>query len=167
MLVGRAVLLLTWAVAVQHESRWAHEERVSTHMTLRPISTCLVFAISPMLAGSPTSHSGHVGDAVTVAAIGLLGAVIGSLATVSVQVLMFFLEKRAKAKADEPRKRLLLKMLQHPEYPWRTLDTLMHVIGADEETTKRLLLDVGARASEDGQRKWALLEREPLPAGAQ
>jgi hypothetical protein len=28
--------------------------------------------------------------------------------------------------------------------------------GADEKTTKRLLLDIGARASEDGQPKWGL-----------
>jgi hypothetical protein len=102
-----------------------------------------------------------------VAVIGLLGAVIGSVATVSIQVLMFYLEQRAKAKADQPRKRLLLTMLRHPDYPWRTLDTLMHVIGADEESTKRLLLEIGARASEDGQRKWALLERKPLHTNEQ
>jgi len=38
----------------------------------------------------------------------------------------------------------------------------MHVIGADEATTKRLLLEIGARGSEDGQDLWGLLERNPF-----
>lgn len=56
-------------------------------------------------------------------------------------------------------------MLRSPKYQWRKLETLKHVIGADEETTKRLLLEVGARASEDGQPLWGLIERNPLPEG--
>jgi hypothetical protein len=58
-------------------------------------------------------------------------------------------------------------MLKHPKYPWRQHDTLMHVIGADDETTKRLLLEVGARGSEDGQPLWGLKERNPLPSDKQ
>lgn len=54
-------------------------------------------------------------------------------------------------------------MLSKKEYQWRELSTLMHVIGADEETTKRLLLEVGARASEDGKSLWGLVTRNPLP----
>lgn len=38
------------------------------------------------------------------------------------------------------------------------------VIGADEETTKRLLLEIGARSSEDGRPLWALIRRQPLPS---
>ena len=38
----------------------------------------------------------------------------------------------------------------------------MHVIGADEETVKRLLLKIGDRASEDGQRKWGLKKYHPF-----
>ena len=91
-----------------------------------------------------------------------MGAVIGSLATVAVQILQFYLAERAKERADQPRKRLLLEMLDDSKFEWRRLDTLMHIIGADEETTKRLLLAVGARASEDGQDLWALLKRKPL-----
>lgn len=56
-------------------------------------------------------------------------------------------------------------MLRSQKYPWRKLETLMHVIGADEETAKRLLLEVGGRASEDGQPLWGLIERNPLPEG--
>ncbi len=54
-------------------------------------------------------------------------------------------------------------MLRAPHYQWRKLETLKHVIGADEATTKNLLLQIGARASEDGQPLWGLLERNPLP----
>ena len=56
-------------------------------------------------------------------------------------------------------------MLGHNDYTWRKLDTLMHVIGADEEKAKRLLLELGARASEDGQSLWALKSRAPLNKG--
>jgi hypothetical protein len=38
-----------------------------------------------------------------------------------------------------------MKMLEDNRFPdhWRKLDTLMHVIGANEETTKRLLIELG------------------------
>jgi hypothetical protein len=58
-------------------------------------------------------------------------------------------------------------MLKEQKYLWRTLDTLMHVIGADEKTTKRLLLEIGARASENGQPLWGLITRNPLPSEKQ
>lgn len=56
-------------------------------------------------------------------------------------------------------------MLNHKEHTWRKLETLMHVIGANDEKTKRLLLEIGARASEDGQNLWALKSRAPLNTG--
>ena len=102
-------------------------------------------------------------EPIVTALIGVAGAVIGSISTVSVQLLSHHLQERAAARRDQPRKDLLLGMLRAPKYKWRKLETLMHVIGADEETTKRLLLEVGARASEDGQPSWGLLERNPLP----
>ena len=48
-----------------------------------------------------------------------------------------------------------------------TFDKKNNIIGADEEKTKRLLLQIGARASEDGQPKWALKSRAPLKNGSQ
>ncbi len=104
-------------------------------------------------------------ESIVIALIGVTGAVIGSIATVAVQWLSHHLQENAAAKRDKPRKDLLLEMLKAPKYKWRELETLMHVIGADEETTKRLLLEVGARASEDGQPLWGLVERNPLPTG--
>ncbi|MEI2623502.1 MAG: hypothetical protein V9G23_06090 [Giesbergeria sp.] len=104
-------------------------------------------------------------ESIVIALIGVSGAIIGSLATVSVQWLSHHLQERAAEKREKPRKDILLKMLKSPKYQWRKLETLMHVIGTDEESTKRLLLDVGARASEDGKPLWGLIERNPLPEG--
>ena len=53
-------------------------------------------------------------------------------------------------------------MLRHPDQKWRTLNKLSTVVGADEDTTKRLLLEIGARASEKGDGKWGLLRRVPF-----
>jgi hypothetical protein len=102
-------------------------------------------------------------ESITIALIGVAGAVIGSLATIAGNAVLHCLKERAAAKRDEPRKDLLREMLKNPDYQWRRLDTLMHVIGADEKTTKNLLLQIGARASEDGQPLWGLKERNPLP----
>jgi len=100
------------------------------------------------------------------AIIGLIGVVIGSLLTILGNIVLHCLRERANSRKDAPRKKLLIKMLEDdsPPHPdrWRKFDTLMHVIGADEETAKRLLLEVGARASEDGQPKWGLLKYHPL-----
>lgn len=104
-------------------------------------------------------------ESIVIALIGVSGAVIGSVATVAVQWLSRYLDERAIKERDKPRKDLLLKMLRSQRHTWRKLETLMHVIGADEETTKRLLLEVGARASEDGKPQWGLIERNPLPEG--
>jgi hypothetical protein len=104
-------------------------------------------------------------ESIVIALIGVFGAVIGSIATVAVQWLSHCLREKTAAKRDKQRKDLLLEMLRAPQYQWRKLETLMHVIGADEETTKRLLLELGARASEDGQPLWGLIERNPLPKG--
>ncbi|MBZ0113223.1 MAG: hypothetical protein K8J08_12220 [Thermoanaerobaculia bacterium] len=106
-------------------------------------------------------------ESVIIALIGVAGAVIGSIATVAVQWLSHLLDQKTIEKHEKPRKNLLTGMLRAPEYRWRRLETLMHVIGADEETTKRLLLEIGARASEDGQPLWGLVERNPLPKGKQ
>jgi len=106
-------------------------------------------------------------ESIVIALIGVAGAVIGSVATVAVQWLSHHLQQKTFEKQNEPRKKLLLAMLEAPDYQWRKLETLMHVVGADEETTKKLLLDIGGRASEDGQRLWGLVKRNPLPTGKQ
>jgi hypothetical protein len=108
-----------------------------------------------------------MGEPIVVALIGVAGAVVGSVATIAGSVALHCLRERATAKRNKPAKELLLAMLTDTEYEWRRLDTLMHVIGADEKTTKRLLLEIGGRASEDGAPLWGLKERHPLPRAHQ
>ncbi len=102
-------------------------------------------------------------DAIIVALAGFIGTLIGAIAAISGHAFRRRLEAGSRARADLPRKALLRKMLQHEDHQWRRLRTLSSVIGADEETTKRLLLEIGARASEDGRPLWALIENKPLP----
>lgn len=91
------------------------------------------------------------------------GAVGGSLALCGT-FLRYWLDQRERSKLEAPRRKLLKAMLEDEQYKWRELSTLSHVIGADEATAKRLLLEIGARASEDGQGLWGLITRNPLPA---
>jgi hypothetical protein len=95
---------------------------------------------------------------------GLAGVILGGLFTLAGNLLLEVLKQRAKKKRDEPRKQLLKEMLEDERFPgrWRELHTLMHVIGADEETTKRLLIEIGARGSEDGMEFWGLIKHHPF-----
>lgn len=102
-------------------------------------------------------------ESIITALIGIAGAVIGSISTIAAQYLSHFLKEKAKIQRDKPRKNLLLQMLRSQKHSWRKFETLMHVIGADEKTTKRLLLEIGARASEDGNPLSGLIDRNPLP----
>ena len=101
-------------------------------------------------------------EKIIIALIGVLGAIIGSISTVAVQFLKYKLEQKEKKKRDQPRKELLKEMLLDERFEWRKFETLKHVIGSDDDTTKRLLLEIGARASEDGQNLWGLKSRNPL-----
>lgn len=104
-------------------------------------------------------------EPVVIALIGIAGAVIGSVATIAGNVVLHWMKESAAANREKPQRDLLVAMLEHPAFQWRKLDTLMHVFGTAEQTAKRLLLEVGARASEDGQPLWGLIERNPLPTG--
>src|SRR5216684_303922 len=95
------------------------------------------------------------------AIFGMVGVIVGAGISALSSLLIHFLKQRSKTKTDRPRKQLLLTMLHDRTPPhtegWRNFNTLKHVIGADEETARRLLLEIGARGSEDGQDKWGLL----------
>jgi hypothetical protein len=99
---------------------------------------------------------------IEVAVIGLVGVLAGSFLSIAGQVVTHCLQRRSQAKIDAARKDLLKRMLEHPDHTWRNFPRLMHVVGADEETTKRLLLELGARGSEDGQNLWGLVSRNPF-----
>ena len=90
-------------------------------------------------------------------------ALIGAATSPIGIVLTHWLQNRRANELDGGRKKLLKSMLNRDDWKWRSLSTLSHVIGADEDTTKRLLLEIDARASEDGQAKWGLIARVGLP----
>jgi len=92
-------------------------------------------------------------------------AFIGAATTPVGIILTHWLQNRRANRIDFERKKLLKTMLNRSDWKWRNLDVLSHVIGADEDTTKRLLLEIAARASEDGQKKWGLISRVGLPSG--
>jgi hypothetical protein len=75
-----------------------------------------------------------------------------------------WLQHRNEKTLDDARKKLLEKMLYSSD--WRKLSTLFRVIGADRDTTTRLLIELGARGSEkqrpDGEEVWGLISKHPL-----
>ncbi len=94
------------------------------------------------------------------AIFGLLGVLVGGM-------LQFLTQEVASRRArtlDVARIRLLKEMLADVDTPWRRLETCARVIGADEPTTIRLLIEAGARASEaEGQdHLWGLVSRHPF-----
>jgi hypothetical protein len=96
--------------------------------------------------------------------IGIIGAFVGGFLTIVGQLLVHWLQNRRVRALDEARTRLLRQMLERKD--WRRLSTLSRVIGADADTTKRLLIELGARGSEkpreDGEEVWGLISRHPL-----
>lgn len=99
-----------------------------------------------------------------VAIIGFVGAVIGAVLTLVGNLLLHWFKDRPRQILDNGRKNLLKTMLDDSRFPnrWRRLSTLSRVIGADEETTKRLLIEVGARGSEKDDGFWGLITRHPF-----
>lgn len=99
-----------------------------------------------------------------IAIVGLVGAVVGSVLTMAGNIILHWFQTRSESSLDHARKTLLLKLLKTRQ--WRTLSTLSRVVGADENTARRLLIEVGARSSEgernDGEEPWGLISKNPL-----
>lgn len=97
---------------------------------------------------------------------GVVGGILGVLGTtVSAYWGPRRLEEWQQDRHDEPRKRLLRRMLKDERFPdGRSLKRLCIVTGTGEEECRRLLVQVGARGvifanEEEG---WALTEKKPL-----
>jgi hypothetical protein len=101
-----------------------------------------------------------------VAMIGLVGAIIGAFLTILGNILLHWLKSRPKYKFDGQRINMLKKMLEDDRFvnKWRNLSTMANVIGADENETKRLLIQAGARGSEKADGKWGLIKYHPFPS---
>lgn len=99
-----------------------------------------------------------------IAIVGLVGVILGAVITVGGSVLLHWLQGRKASALDTSRKKLLGKMLAVRD--WRRLSTLSGVVGADADTTRRLLIELGARGSEKpgagGEEVWGLLSKHPL-----
>lgn len=101
---------------------------------------------------------------ISVAIVGLVGVVVGAVISTLGSILLHWLQQRRKVALDARRSKLLVGMLRDPRFKehWRSIDTLSRVIGADCETTKHLLIGLGARGSEKNDGLWGLLEFHPL-----
>lgn len=99
-----------------------------------------------------------------IAVVGLVGVIIGAVITVAGNLLLHWFQDNPRRKLDEGRKELLEQMLRDSRFKehWRKIATLSRVIGADEETTKRLLIEIRARGSERDDGLWSLLYYHPL-----
>lgn len=96
--------------------------------------------------------------------LGVISAFVGGCLLIIGQLFVHWLENRKARALDEARTKLLRQMLVCRD--WRKLSTLSRVIGADAETTKRLLIERGARGSEnpreDGEVIWGLISKHSL-----
>lgn len=75
--------------------------------------------------------------------------------------------KVAEHRLHGPRKALMKAMLEDPSYEWRKLSTLSQVTGTTAIECRRLLVELGARASsgksnENTEELWALISRQPI-----
>jgi hypothetical protein len=105
---------------------------------------------------------------------GFIGGILGVIGTIlssyyGPRKLEKWRNKQKELKADGPRKKLLLQMLNDEEYKdGRSLTAMSRVIGADYEECRRLLIEIEARGLtiKDKQEKniegWALIKNKPL-----
>lgn len=99
----------------------------------------------------------------------VVAGLVGGLTAISGQLFVHWYQQRPQAQLDESRKESLRFMLDPKNMPdsvsdgWRKIETLQRVIGADRETTTRLLVEIGARGSMKNADVWALIRDKPIP----
>ena len=74
-------------------------------------------------------------------------------------------EKQYEQRHNEPRKNLLRKMLEDPDWPdGRKMETLSRVTGTPPDECRCLLIEIEARGVklEGNVEGWALISRKPL-----
>ena len=96
--------------------------------------------------------------------LGIIGVAVGSIGQFLIDHFRHKRDTKAQRELDDKRKALLKDALVNrpPGKEWRKLQTLSRIIGANYETTTRLLIDIGARGSETENEVWALLSKKPL-----
>lgn len=95
---------------------------------------------------------------------GFIGVLTGATVSGTAIWLKYYLDRKDQINLDNLRKEMLHHMLRNPppDTEWRKLETLARVIGADDETTTRLLIELGARGNEKEKDVWALKSDKPL-----
>ena len=96
--------------------------------------------------------------------LGIIGVAVGSVGQFIIDHFRHKRETKADEELDKRRRVLLEEALKNPPVgkEWRELQTLSRIIGADYQTTTRLLIELGARGSEKENEVWALLSKKPL-----
>lgn len=95
---------------------------------------------------------------------GIIGVIVGGILTIVGHYILHLVQTEATRKRDEKRKAILTEMLNNPGPDgWRKIETMSNVIGASRDETARLLIELGARASETGTDVWAFIKDKPLP----
>ncbi len=97
---------------------------------------------------------------------GLIGGCLGVIGTL---LSSYYgprqLEVWRENRTSEPRKKLLKKMLDNPNFPnGRSLETLSKVTGTTAEECRRLLVELDTRGFTmgDGREGWVYISRRPL-----
>lgn len=91
-----------------------------------------------------------------------LGAIVGGGCSIVATWLSEHLRTKRSRRLDKIRKDRLRRMLSDERYQWRNFSTLCDAIGADEETTAELLLEIDARRSTSDKNAWGLVSRNPF-----
>ncbi len=100
---------------------------------------------------------------------GFIGGVLGVIGTIVSSYIgpMKFEEwkqKRNAEKWDNPRKNLLLNLLNGQTHQIRSIDTLCRVSGTIPEECRRLLIEINARGVtlKGDKEGWVLIKNKPL-----
>jgi hypothetical protein len=93
------------------------------------------------------------------------GAAIGVLGTLGSSWLSHSLHERKQTKIDKARSGLLNKALNGAGVTgWMSIETLAHIVGADLDVTRALLIGIEARGSMMTKKEmWSLISQNPLP----
>lgn len=93
------------------------------------------------------------------------GAAIGALGTLGSTWLTHCPSGRKQARIDKARKYLLRRTLAEAKKTGcMSIETLAHIVGADLDTTRALLIEIDARGSMTTNKEvWSLISRNSLP----
>ena len=95
----------------------------------------------------------------------VFASIVGGTLAVAGQYVMYLIQNAAARRRDAKRRAVLKIMLANPgPQGWRSINTMSNVIGASNDETARLLVELDARADEKGSGMWAYIRDKPLPS---